>query len=136
MSGIDDVKRNLADWCAIAAERTTEAAKVTSRRYDRFALGREIERRYADLGALVHAGLNEGRLDVLDDPRVAALRAEVEDLEHERRQKEAEIDDIRRQSARRREPAAAAESDSANGSDGGVGGVGGEPGDRRPDFSD
>lgn len=130
MSGIDDVKRNLADWCAIAAERTAEAAKVTSRRYDRFALGREIERRYTELGALVHAGLNEGRQDVLADPRVAALRAEVEELERERRLKDEEIDDIRRQSARRREPADGSGPGPAAGDDRG------ERGYRHPDFSD
>lgn len=136
MSGIDEMKRNLADWCAIAAERTSEVAKVTSRRYDRFALGREIERKYAELGALVHAGLNEGRQDVLADPRVAALRAEVEDLVRERRLKDQEIDDIQRQSARRPEP--------GGGNDPGPRDAGGgaeareraERGDRRPDFND
>lgn len=136
MSGIDDMKRSLAEWCAIAAERTTEAAKVTSRRYDRFALGREIERRYAELGALVHAGLSEGRQDVLTDPRVAALRAEVEELMRERRLKDQEIEDIKRQSGRWREP--------GDGKDSGPGDAGGgattrdraERGDRHPDFSD
>ena len=129
MSGIDDVKRSLAEWCSIAAERTAEAAKVTSRRYDRFAIGREIERRYAEIGALVHAGLNEGRTDVLPDPRVAALRAEVEDLERERRQKDEEIDDIRRQYAKRRD------ADETPPPDRGPGGTDPEQGDRRPDFS-
>lgn len=129
MSGIDDVKRSLAEWCSIAAERTAEAAKVTSRRYDRFAIGREIERRYAELGALVHAGLNEGRPDVLADPRVAALRAEVEDLERERRLKDEEIDDIRRQYAQRRD------ADEAPPPDPGPGSPDPEQGDRRPDFS-
>jgi len=144
MSGIDDVKRSLAEWCAVAAERTAEAAKVTSRRYDRFALGREIERRYAELGAFIHAGLDAGRQDVLADPRVAALRAEVQDLERERRQKEEEIDGIRRQYAQRREPEApsgpppaaapdpAGRPDSAQGQ--GPGGDG-QRGDRQPDYS-
>ncbi len=144
MSGIDDVKRSFAEWCAVAAERTAEAAKVTSRRYDRFALGREIERRYAELGSIVHAGLNAGRQDVLGDPRVAALRAEVEDLERERRQKDEEIDEIRRQYAQRRDPqdgpgpdpgAAPGATGSAGGAAGAAGAAGGEPGDRQPDFS-
>lgn len=138
MSGIDDVKRSFAEWCAVAAERTAEAAKVTSRRYDRFALGREIERRYAELGSIVHAGLNAGRQDVLGDPRVAALRAEVEDLERERRQKDEEIDEIRRQYAQRRDPQDGPGPDpgAAPGATGSAGGAaGGEPGDRQPDFS-
>jgi len=140
MSGIDDVKRSFAEWCAVAAERTAEAAKVTSRRYDRFALGREIERRYAELGSIVHAGLNAGRQDVLADPRVAALRAEVEDLERERRQKDEEIDEIRRQYAQRRDPQdgpgpGPEAAGGAAGAPGAGGAAGGEPGDRQPDFS-
>lgn len=137
MSGIDDVKRSLAEWCAVAVERTAETAKVTSRRYDRFALGREIERRYAALGAFIHQGLSAGRQDVLADPRVADLRREVEDLERERRLKDEEIEEIRRQYAQRRDPDGGAEPGpgAAAGADGGGGGGGEERGDRPPDFS-
>lgn len=103
MSGIDDVKRSFADWCSVAAERTAEAAKVTSRRYDKFAIGREIERKLAELGALVHEGLNAGRADILADPRVAELRAAVTDLEQEREAKEQEIAGIRQEYAERRQ---------------------------------
>lgn len=103
MSGIDDVKRSFADWCSVAAERTAEAAKVTSRRYDKFALGREIERKLAELGALVHEGLNAGRADILADPRVAELRAAVTDLEREREAKDEEIAGIRQEYAERRQ---------------------------------
>ena len=104
MSGIDDVKRGFADWCAVAAERTAEAAKVTSRRYDKFAIGREIERHYAELGALVYQGLSGGRADVLADPRVAELVAAVGGLERERDLKEQEIAGIRQEYAERRQP--------------------------------
>lgn len=140
MSGIDDVKRSLAEWCAVAAERTAEAAKVTSRRYDKFALGREIEKRYAELGALVHQGLKSGAGDVLGDPRVAVLCAEVDELEAERERKEEEISGIRREYAERRGEADPA--DTRGGAGGGAGGDAddrqGRPdsGDRRPDFSD
>lgn len=134
MSGIDDVKRSLAEWCAVAAERTAEAAKVTSRRYDKFAIGREIEKRQAELGALVLDALRTGRDDVLSDPRVAALRDEVEDLERERRLKDEEIEGIRRDYAGRR-----GEFDDDAGPAAGTGtGTGTGPadsGDRRPDFS-
>lgn len=104
MSGIDDVKRGFADWCSVAAERTAEAAKVTSRRYDKFAIGRDIERRQAELGALIYQGLTNGRADVLADPRVAALVAAVGDLERERDLKEEEIVGIRQEYAERRHP--------------------------------
>jgi hypothetical protein len=103
MSGFDDVKRGLADWCAVAAERTTEAAKVTSRRYDKFAIGREIERRLAELGGIVYRGLGEGRPDLLADPRVAELVAAVRDLEAEKALKDHEIDGIRQEYEERRQ---------------------------------
>ncbi len=108
MSGLDDVKRGFADWCAVAAERAAEAAKVTSRRYDKFAIGREIERRLAELGGVVYEGLTKGSEAPLDDPRVAALVAAVAELERERAAKDDEITDIRQDYAARRadDPAA------------------------------
>ena len=148
MSGIDDVKRSFADWCAVAAERTSEAAKITSRRYDKFALGREIERRFADLGSIVYQGLTAGRSDVLGDPRVAELVAAVAELERERALKDEEIDGIRQEYAERRQPGQAwppaaddraPPSPAAGRADPGTGtppGGAGDSGDRRPDFSD
>jgi hypothetical protein len=143
MSGMDDVKRSFADWCSVAAERTAEAAKVTSRRYDKFAIGRDIERRQAELGALIYQGLTTGRTDVLADPRVAELVAAVGDLERERDLKEEEIAGIRQEYAERRHP-------DGSGTTTGAGTVpaasgsgpaapppsGADCGDRRPDLSD
>lgn len=148
MSGIDEVKRGLAEWCAVAAERTAEAARVTSRRYDKFAIGREIERKLAELGSLVHEGLRAGREDILADPRVADLRRAVLDLERERELKDEEIDGIRQEYAERRQGGAGGIGDPATRSEGaGLGGNGpgdggpadtgpGNSGDRKPDFSD
>lgn len=102
MSGLDEVKRGLADWCSVAAERAAEAAKVTSRRYDKFALGREIERRLAELGGVVYEGLSAGREEPLADPRVAPLVAAVAELERERAAKDSEIAGIREDYATRR----------------------------------
>lgn len=130
MSGMDEVKRSFADWCAVAAEKTAEAAKVTSRRYDKFAIGREIERRLAELGGLVYEGLRTGRGDVLGDPRVAAIMAAVADLERERDLKDEEIAGIRQEYAERRQPGSAGDDVP------GVAQPGDESGDRRPEFSD
>lgn len=143
MSGIDDVKRGLADWCSVAAERTAEAAKVTSRRYDKFAIGRDIERRQAELGALVYQGLTTGRPDVLADPRVAELVAAVGDLERERDRKEEEIAGIRQEYAGRRHPDGPGTTAGAGATPPAPGSgplaappTGGDGGDRRPDYSD
>jgi hypothetical protein len=102
VAGLDDVKRNLTDWCAVAADRTAEAAKISARRYDKFAIGREIDKRFAELGSFVYEGLGSGRTDLLDDPRVAELVAAVRALQAEREAKEGEIADIRQEHAGRR----------------------------------
>lgn len=143
MSGIDDVKRGLADWCSVAAERAAEAAKVTSRRYDKFAIGRDIERRQAELGALVYQGLTTGRTDVLADPRVAELVAAIGELERERDRKEEEIADIRQEYAGRRHAEGSGTTAEAEVNPAAPGSrpmapppAEGDSGDRRPDFSD
>ena len=106
MAGLDDVKRNLADWCAVAADRTAEAAKVTSRRYDKFAIGREVDKRLAELGGLVYDGLEAGREGLLSDPRVGELVSAVKGLVAEREAKDDEIAGIRQEHADRRRAAA------------------------------
>jgi len=143
MSGIDEVKRGFADWCSVAAERTAEAAKVTSRRVDKFAIGREIERRQAELGALVYRGLTTGRVDILEDPRVAGIVAEVTELERERDRKEDEIAGIRQEYAERRnQDGSWATADAGPGPAERATGpaidpaAGDNSGDRRPEFSD
>lgn len=125
MAGIDDVKRNFTDWCAVAADRAAEAAKVTARKYDKFAIGREIDKRFAELGRFVYDGLSGGNPDLLEDPRVAELVAAVRALEAEREAKEGEIADIRQEHAGRRR--AGAEGDA---------GPGGESRGPDPEFSD
>lgn len=136
MSGIDDVKRSFADWCAVAADRTAEAAKVTSRRYDKFALGRDIDRKLSELGAIVHQGLRTGRDDVLADPRIGRLSAEVAELEQERAAKDEEIAGIRHEHAERRQSNQGWDGPDAGEPGDPNRGGGGENGDRRPEFSD
>ncbi len=113
MAGLDDVKRNLADWCAVAADRTAEAAKVTSRRYDKFAIGREVDKRLAELGGLVYDGLEAGREDLLSDARVGELVSAVKGLIAEREAKDDEIAGIRQEHADRRRAAADGEAPAA-----------------------
>ncbi len=134
MSGMDDVKRSFADWCAVAADKTAEAAKVTSRRYDKFAIGREIERRLAELGGLVCEGIRSGRQDVLADPRVGVIMAAVTDLERERDLKDEEIAGIRQEYAGRRQQDDAWEAGTESGPQSGPPAA--QSGDRRPEYSD
>ena len=92
----DDVKQNIGDWYGVAAVKTNELAKVGVRRYDIFGLSRDIERQFVEMGSLVYTALNEGRTDLHEDPVLGGLMERVRSLEAELKDKESEIDDIRR----------------------------------------
>jgi predicted RNase H-like nuclease (RuvC/YqgF family) len=106
MSLFDDVKKNLMEWYSITSEKTTEVARLTTRKYDKFGISRDIERQFSELGSLVYIGMKEGRRDLFDDPGVTALVARIEGLEAELKAKNEEIEEIKRQYAERKAAAA------------------------------
>ena len=108
MSIWDDAKKNLAELYTVTADKTSELAKVSSRRYDKFGLSRDVERQFSELGSIVYLALQDDRKDVLESPEVAALVARIADLEQELRCKDEEIEDIKREHAERKAAAAAA----------------------------
>lgn len=87
----DDVKKNLADWYAVTSDKTSEVARVTSLRYDKFAISRDIERQFGELGHYVYAGLRAGRQDVPEDPAVHRMMDRVDALERELQAKDEQI---------------------------------------------
>ena len=103
MSLWDEVKKNVVDLYTVTSDKTTEITKVSSRRWDKFAISRDIERQFGELGNLVYTGLKEGREEVLQDPQVGVLMARIEALESELRQKESEIENIQEEHRARRE---------------------------------
>ena len=107
MSLWDEAKKNLVDWYAVTADKTTEVAKVTSRRYDKYGLSRDIERQFSELGSLVYNGLREDKEDILDAPEITALMERIVRLEQALRTKEEEIEAIRREHAARKTDASA-----------------------------
>ncbi|MEN8007160.1 MAG: hypothetical protein ABFS42_09095 [Candidatus Krumholzibacteriota bacterium] len=102
MSLFDDVKKNLVEWYGISSEKTAEVARVTTRRYDKFGISRDIERQFSELGSLVYNGLKEGRQDLQADPAVLALAERIKGLEDELRAKSEEIEEIQREYTERR----------------------------------
>jgi len=102
MSLFDDVKKNLVEWYGISSEKTAEVARVTTRRYDKFGISRDIERQFGELGSLVFNGLKEDRKDLLEDAAVLALVERIKGLETELKLKSDEIDDIQREYTDRR----------------------------------
>ncbi len=108
MSLFDDVKKNLVEWYTVTSEKTVEVARVSSRKYDKFGISRDIERQFSELGSLIYNGLNAGRTDLLTDEGVAALVERITGLEAELRAKDHEIDGIRDEYVGRKAEAAAA----------------------------
>lgn len=106
MSLFDDVKKNLVEWYTISSDKTTEMARVTSRRYDKFGISRDIERQFGELGSLVYNGMKEDRQDILDDPAVHALMQRIQGLEDELGAKNEEIEKIKKEFSQRRTQAA------------------------------
>ena len=65
MSMWDEVKKNLTEWYSVTSDKTSEVARITSLRYDKFGISRDIERQLSELGNIVYTGLKEGREDLL-----------------------------------------------------------------------
>ena len=107
MSLFDDVKKNLVDWYGISSEKTVEVARVTTRRYDKFGISRDIERQFSELGSLIYNGTKEGRQDLIQDPAVLALVERIKGLESELKLKSEEIEIIQQEYTERRAYAAA-----------------------------
>lgn len=107
MALFDDVKKNLMEWYNVTSEKTNELARVSTRKYDKFGISRDIERQFGELGSLVYNGLKAERGDILDDQAVGVLFERIKGLEEELRAKDDEIDSIRDEFARKKAGAAA-----------------------------
>ncbi len=97
----DDLRKSMGAWYDTAAEKTGEMARVGSRRYDIFGIGREIERHYSEIGKLVHEGILQGRTDFGADPAVLDLVGRIQKLEADLEAKRLEIEAIRASESRR-----------------------------------
>ena len=109
MSLFDDVKKNLMEWYTVSSDKTTEVARITTRRYDKFGISRDIERQFSELGSLIYNGMKEERQDLLASPAVHALLERIKGLEDELRLKNEEIENIQEEFSQRRAHAAAAQ---------------------------
>lgn len=108
MSLFDDVKKNLMEWYSVSSDKTTEVARITTRRYDKFGISRDIERQFSELGSLVYNGMKEERQDLLASQAVHALLERIKGLEDELRLKNEEIENIQDEFSQRRTRTAAA----------------------------
>nr|MEE4268968.1 hypothetical protein [Candidatus Krumholzibacteria bacterium] len=115
MSLWDEVKKNVVDIYSVTSDKTTEIAKVGTRRWDKFGISRDIERQFSELGNLVYTGIKDGKDQILEDPAVSVLMSRIEALEQELKKKEAEIESIQKEHRERKAAEAAAGGAAAGG---------------------
>ena len=96
----DEVKSNLVEWYTITSDKTSEAARIGSRKWDKFGISRDIERQFSELGSLVYAGLKDDQEDILTGEPVQELIRRIEELEKELSTKGQEINDIKAEYAK------------------------------------
>ena len=108
MALFDDVKKNLMEWYNVTSEKTNELARVSTRKYDKFGISRDIERQFGELGSLVYNGLKADKEDILTEQAVGVLFERIKGLEKELLAKDEEIESIRDEFARKKAGAAAA----------------------------
>lgn len=113
----EDVKKNLVEWYSITSDKTTEVARVGSRRWDKFGISRDIERQFSELGSLVYVGLKEGKDDFLEDEALLGLVTRIEKLEEELILKNEEINNIKSEYARDKKAEQAAAAAAGGGAD-------------------
>lgn len=98
----DKVKKNLIDWYGTAYEKTDELARVGKKKIEITGVNRAIERHLSELGGRVYDLIVEqGKSGVIaKDARVKELIEQVQGLEEELKDKEAEIEAIRAEKRR------------------------------------
>ncbi len=95
MSLWEQVRANMSDWYAVAADKTEEMARIGVRKYDKFTISRDIERAFTDLGSHVYSSVREGLTDFAHDVAVHDAVERLRTLELQLDQKEREIAVIR-----------------------------------------
>ncbi len=102
----DDVKKNLVEWYSTTSEKTTEIARTSSRRWDKFGISRDIERQFSELGSLVYSGLQENQADILAQEGVTNLVHRIKALEEELQLKTEEIEKLKQEYRQKKDAAA------------------------------
>ncbi len=109
MSLWEEVKRNLIDLYSVTSDKTVEVARISSRKYEKFGISRDIERQFSELGNLVFSAIKENRGESLhNDEAILALVDGISRLEIDLKTKDEEINNIRNEAAPPRAKAAAA----------------------------
>jgi len=108
----EEVKTNLLDLYNVTSDKTVEVARVSSRKYEKFGISRDVERQFSELGNLVFSSIQDGHGDeIKDDEKVIALVERIAALELELKAKDEEISNIRKEAHRPRQKAEEAGSD-------------------------
>lgn len=93
----ENIKKGVADFYTVAAEKTDELAKVGARKLDIVGVRRNIGHEMADLGGRVyHMIVEEKKEDLANDPEILQHIESIRRLEVFLKEKEKEIEDIKK----------------------------------------
>jgi len=99
----ENMKKGVSEFYTAAAEKTDELAKVGARKLDIVGVRRNIAHEMADLGGRVyHMIVEEKREDLSKDPEVMQHVESIKRLEVFLKEKEKEIEEIRKSSREKR----------------------------------
>lgn len=91
----EDVKKGIKDTVSFVTEKTEELTSIGRLKLDIAGINRKIDKKFNELGRLVYSKLAKEEGLVLDsDEEVKKLRSEITDLEQQKKEKEAELEEV------------------------------------------
>jgi hypothetical protein len=105
----DDLKKSVKDGLSVAAAKTEEYTKIGKVKLDLMNLNKNLNAAYHDLGVTVFGQVSGGaKTSASQDPKVLEHVGQIEKLLTDIRDKEKEIEEIRKTSAVSQKSAGAA----------------------------
>jgi hypothetical protein len=96
----DDLKKSVKDGLSVAAAKTEEYTKIGKAKLDLMNLNKSLNAAYRELGVTAFNLTTEGaKGDFSRDHKVQELTGQIQKLQQEIRDKEKEIEEIRKGSA-------------------------------------
>jgi hypothetical protein len=105
----DDLKKSVKDGLSVAAAKTEEYTKIGKAKLDLMNLNKNLNTAFHDLGVTVFGQASGGvKTAASQDPQVREHVGRIEKLQQDIRDKEKEIEEIRKTSAASQKSAGAA----------------------------
>ena len=100
----DDLKKTVKEGFSVAAAKTEEYTKIGRAKLDLMNLNKSLNRTFQDLGVEVHAQITEGAQGpIIQNMKVKGLVEKIDKFRQSIREKELEIEAIRKSGAQEAE---------------------------------